>query len=104
MSPARRRIQHFDPREHAAELGPLIDALAPLPAVDARALDRLVKRHPKRGRGLFRKSEIIAGFRGLGGERRWSTSEAAFVAKLRLRPVRTNKQRLATGRAASTDH
>jgi len=89
MSRARRRIQQFDPAEHEQQLAPLIDALAPLEPLEARTLDRIVKRHPKRGRGLFRKSEIIAGFRWLGGEARFGTPEAAFVAKLRLRPVRT---------------
>ena len=89
MGRARRRVQEFDPAEHERELGPLIHALAPLESLEPRTLDRLVKRHPKRGHGLFRKSEIIAGFRGLGGEARFGTTEATFVARLRLRPVRT---------------
>jgi elongator complex protein 3 len=89
VSRARRQIQAFEPAAHASELGPLIDALAPLERLEPRTLDRLVKLHPKRGRGLFRKSEIIAGFRSLGGEARFGTPEAAFVAKLRLRPVRS---------------
>jgi elongator complex protein 3 len=54
--------------------------------LDARSLDRLVRRHPKRPAGLFSKSEIIAGYRAFGARK---TSEDEFVARLRLRPVRT---------------
>jgi len=87
--PVARRVFDFDPRTHEPQLAPLIEALVRLPAHDARGLDRLVRRHPKHGRGLFRKSEIIAGFRALGGEARWGARERDFVARLRLRPVRT---------------
>ncbi|MBW2361615.1 MAG: tRNA uridine(34) 5-carboxymethylaminomethyl modification radical SAM/GNAT enzyme Elp3 [Deltaproteobacteria bacterium] len=86
---ARRTDHGFDLAAHADELAPLVAALAAAPALDAKALDRLVRRHAKRGGGLFRKSEIIAGFRGLGGTERFGASEDAFVASLRLRPVRT---------------
>jgi elongator complex protein 3 len=89
VSRARSHPRGFDPRPHARELAELIDAIVRRPALDARGLDRLVKRHPRAGRGLFRKSEIIAGFRGLGGAERFGASEADFVAQLRLRPVRT---------------
>ena len=60
-----------------------------LAGLDPRSLDRLVRRQARRGGGLFRKSEIIAGFRGLGGAERFGGSEDEFVASLRLRPVRS---------------
>lgn len=72
-------------------LAPLVDAVARAGALDARGLDRLVKRFPKRQDagpgGLYSKSEIIAGFRAFGS--REPVSEEEFVARLRLRPVRT---------------
>jgi elongator complex protein 3 len=68
-------------------LSALVDAVANAGVLDARTLDRLVKRHPKRPAGLFSKSEIIAGFRAFGS--RAPVSENEFVARLRLRPVRT---------------
>src|SRR5258705_8610909 len=74
----------FDPAPHRAALCAIIDAVLREPAVDARGLDRIVRRHPKRG-GLFSKSEIIAGFRAFAG----AADEAEFVQRLRLRPVRT---------------
>jgi elongator complex protein 3 len=85
----RRFEPRFDASLHARELVPLVAAVAAGPPVDARALDRMVKRHPKAGRGLFRRSEIIAGFRGLGGAARFGLPEPEFLARLRLRPVRT---------------
>jgi elongator complex protein 3 len=74
----------FDPAPHRAALCEIIDAVQRDPALDARGLDRIVRRHPKRG-GLFSKSEIIAGFRAFAG----AADEAEFVSRLRLRPVRT---------------
>jgi elongator complex protein 3 len=86
---ARRRSLHFDPARHAGALAPLVEAVARAPRLDARGLDRLVRRHPKAGRSLFRKSEILAGFRALGGPGRFGASAEAFEARLRMRPVRT---------------
>ena len=62
-----------------------MDALARAGELDERALDRLTKRHPKPGGGLFSKSEIIAGYRAFGGP----IAEREFAGRLRLRPVRT---------------
>jgi elongator complex protein 3 len=81
----RRPRSHFDPEQHRPVLAPLVAELASAGALDARALDRLTKRHPKPEGGLFSKSEIIAGFRAFGGE----VSEREFLDRLRLRPVRT---------------
>ena len=89
MAPARRRSFAFDPRSHEPELAAILERVAAAEALDARALDRLVKRHPRAGRGLFRKSEILAGYRALGGEARFGLAEPELRARLRLRPVRT---------------
>jgi elongator complex protein 3 len=78
----------FDPHAHREALGPLLAAIAREEALDPRSLDRVVKRHPKGGRGLFSKSEIIAGFRAFGHEET-ALSEDEFLARVRLRPVRT---------------
>ena len=86
MQPRRRRSD-FDPHAHREALAPLVDAVARAGALDANSLDRLVKRHPRPPAGLFSKSEIIAGFRAFGCAA--DVSEAEFVARLRLRPVRT---------------
>jgi elongator complex protein 3 len=100
---ARRRPRRFDPALHERELRAILDEIAALPeesvagdgcapgALDARRLDRIVKRHPKRGRGLFSKSEILAGYRhfAASGTASWEVGESELAARLRLRPVRT---------------
>ena len=86
MQPRRPR-KSFDPYAHREGLAALVDALAGAETLDARSLDRLVKRHPKRPAGLFSKSEIIAGYRAFGST--VPVSDEGFVARLRLRPVRT---------------
>ena len=78
----------FDPWPHREPLRAIIDAVAAARVLDARGLDRIVKRHPKAGRGLFSKTEIIAGFRAFGAGDA-PISESVFVERLRLRPVRT---------------
>jgi hypothetical protein len=84
----RRHREPFDPAPWARELGAIIGDVAAAERLDARSLDRIVKRHPKGGSGLFSKSDIIAGFRRFGpGDS--GLSEAEFLARLRLRPVRT---------------
>jgi len=86
---ARTRSYEFDPISHERELAALIDALVALPELDARGIDGVVKRHPREGGGFFSKSQIIKGFRQLGGEARWGLAEPVFLARLRMRPVRT---------------
>src|SRR5258705_13129801 len=84
MQPRTSRAD-FDPVPHRAALCAIIDAVRGDRAFDAKRLDRIVRRHPKHGRGLFSKSEIIAGFRAFGD----GADEADFVRRLRMRPVRT---------------
>jgi elongator complex protein 3 len=81
----RRHRSEFDPHRHREALAPLLDAIARAGGLDERALDRLAKRHPKPGGGLFSKSEMIAGYRAFGGP----IAEREFAGRLRLRPVRT---------------
>jgi elongator complex protein 3 len=86
-----RRPSHdvaFDPHAHRRELAAILEAVGRAKELDARALDRIVRRHPKRGSGLFSKSEIIAGFRALGAGSS-DLSESDLLERLRLRPVRT---------------
>jgi len=87
-APPRAPRPPFDPTPHRAALAAIIEAVADDPRLDARRLDRIVKRHPKEGRGLFSKTEIIAGFRAFGREVA-PLPEAEFLERLRLRPVRT---------------
>ncbi len=87
--PGRRRRTEFDPLPHERELVSIIAAIASAPDLDSGQLERILKRHPRNGRGLFSRSEIIAGFRHFAPERDWRLDADRFVEALRLRPVRT---------------
>jgi elongator complex protein 3 len=85
--PDRRPRTAFDPLPHERELVSIIDAIASAPDLEAGELDRILKQHPRDGRGLFSRSEIIAGYRRFGSTR--ELDETGFIERLRLRPIRT---------------
>jgi len=85
----RRHQNAFDPAPYEHELVGIVEEILATPELDARALDRIAKNHPKDGRGLFSRSEIIAGFRHFALRRSWDVDEADFVERIRMRPVRT---------------
>ena len=81
--------QAFDPARHERELVAIVEEIAGSPGLGTRELDRILRRHPKEGRGLFSRSEIIAGFRHFAPQKDWRVDGDRFVESLRLRPVRT---------------
>ena len=54
------------------------------------ALQRVLRAHPRDGRGFYSRGELIAGFRALSGAASLGVSEQAFLDRLKLRPVRTH--------------
>ena len=58
-------------------------------ALPNAALHRVLRKHPKDGRGLYSRSELIAGFRAFGAAAGLALDEARFVERVQLRPVRT---------------
>jgi elongator complex protein 3 len=91
----RARSERFDPERHQDPLLAILRELAPLLASDApgalpnAALHRVLRKHPKDGRGLYSRSELIAGFRAFGAAADLTLDEARFVERVQLRPVRT---------------
>jgi len=81
--------ERFDPRPHREELLSIIREIEAEPKLDAAALDRILRRHPRSGRGFFSRSQLIAGYRHLAAERAGLVDEQAFVERVRMRPVRT---------------
>ena len=94
-SPAWRSPARFDPYAHRAPLLAVLRELAPLLAggepgpLPNAALHRVLRRHPKDGRGLFSRSQLIAGFRAFAREAGLDQDEARFLERMQLRPVRT---------------
>ena len=74
--------------EHETRLVTLIEALRAAEPLDQPSYDRLTRRHG-RGDGAYRKSEIIYAVRHLAGRLGWTEGEDAFIARIRMKPVRT---------------
>ncbi|MBK8012733.1 MAG: tRNA uridine(34) 5-carboxymethylaminomethyl modification radical SAM/GNAT enzyme Elp3 [Deltaproteobacteria bacterium] len=80
----------FAPSEHEPTLAAIFEAVRALPSLDERALSRILKRHPKNGRDLFSKSELVRSARFLAERQGWTVAEVdETIAKLRTKPVRT---------------
>lgn len=78
---------NFSPQEHKPALLGIIRELDTFEKIDSRTLTKVLKRYPK-GAGLtFSKSDIIRGVRAFSKD--LQINERAFVAKLRMKPVRT---------------
>jgi elongator complex protein 3 len=79
----------FIPEQYEQELTAIIGELLAEPAIDADAIARAVKRHPKDGHYTFSKSEIIRGFRFFAPARGWDEIAPVFIDRLRMKPMRT---------------
>jgi elongator complex protein 3 len=92
----RDRGFDFDPSEHRDALCALIGEIEALvlaspdgePLLPA-ALHRILRRHPRQGRGLFSHSELIAGYRAFASTQGFRLDEAGFLKHVQMRPVRT---------------
>ena len=88
-------LPDFDPVPHREALVAIVRAITERIAsgdFDAEALDGILRRHPRAGRGFFSRSEIIAGYRSFfeaGIDTESGVSEEAFLACVQRRPVRT---------------
>ncbi len=59
------------------------------PELSRIELERILKRYPKDGKGLFRRDELIAAYRQLAGKE-LPPFDPAIISKLRLKPVRSH--------------
>ncbi|NQY92334.1 MAG: radical SAM protein [Deltaproteobacteria bacterium] len=83
---------HFDPQPYRSELVSIIHAIEALPndgPLEASAIDRILKAHPRDGAGFFSRSQLLAGFRSFAPSEGFRLGEAAFARRVRLRPVRS---------------
>ncbi|MDX1384620.1 MAG: radical SAM protein, partial [Thermoanaerobaculia bacterium] len=78
----------FRPADYQAELSAILQACREHDRLDRAALQEILRRHPKDGRGFFSKSELVRGYRwleALGA----IESDGALLARLQMKPVRT---------------
>ena len=89
----RARALESDPlRRYRSDLVAIIREVAALPGEGPLApavLDRILKRHPRAGRGLFSRSQLIEGYRCFAPGERFAIDEETFVERVRLRRVRS---------------
>lgn len=79
----------FDPEPHRKQLVAIVREIEALSHVDAPALDAVLRRHPRGGKGFFSRAQIIAGFRAFGDVEGFTSSETEFTTRVRRRPVRS---------------
>jgi elongator complex protein 3 len=79
----------FEPRSHEAKLVAVLRELASAPSWNARALDALLRRHPRGGTGLFSRSELLAGLAAFSKQLALGERRAELAEFLRRRRVRT---------------
>ena len=68
---------HFDPGAYEDGLVPIIEEILSEDRLDAKTLNRIVRKHPKDGRGAFSKSEILRGFRHFAPRYGWRGAAAS---------------------------
>ncbi|NLX09752.1 MAG: tRNA uridine(34) 5-carboxymethylaminomethyl modification radical SAM/GNAT enzyme Elp3 [Chloroflexi bacterium] len=67
----------------------ILHAVVRDPNLSRQQLTRLLKQHPKDGRGLFRRDELIRAYREFAGTGDLPPFDAAVLERLRMKPVRT---------------
>jgi elongator complex protein 3 len=71
------------------ELGAILEEVIACERIDQRALDRILRRHPRGGGGLYSKREILSAFRERGGGEGLASFDPALAEVLRTCPTRS---------------
>lgn len=79
----------LDVARYQEPLSEILTAVAAEPNLTRLRLARILKRHPKDGRGLFSKDELIAAYRALAGTGGIPPYDETVIERLRMKPVRT---------------
>jgi elongator complex protein 3 len=80
----------FEPALHERELEAIITEIEQSPELDLLTLDRILRRHPRNGVGLFAKTEIVRGARHLVARGAMRVDADALARRLRTAPVRSH--------------
>jgi elongator complex protein 3 len=80
----------FEPALHERELAAIITEIEASPELDLGTLDRILRRHPRGGVGLFAKTEIVRGARHLAARGALAVDPDALARRLRTAPVRSH--------------
>ena len=80
--------QPLDGEQHEADLVALIERIAAAEHLSPEQVSRLIARHPRDGRELFAKDQLVRGYRALIARGAVSPSRET-LARLRAKPTRT---------------
>ncbi len=83
-------MRNFDPYAHKEPLLALIESVREAEGMDSRLWSRLARQHTQSDGGMFSKSKVIYAYRVFARDGVIAADdEDAFIAKVRLKPVRT---------------
>ena len=90
-APSSRRgeRENFDPAPYRSTLVSIIREIEALDRIEPAALERVLRRHPRDGRGLFSRAQLIAGFRHFAASEGFRHDGDAFARRVQMRPVRS---------------
>ncbi len=81
--------ERFHPERYRRELSAIVEACAAAERLDDAALHQILRRHPKDGRGLFKRSELVQGVRFLAATGMAALDAEDLLRGLRMKPMRT---------------
>ncbi|MBN2303561.1 MAG: tRNA uridine(34) 5-carboxymethylaminomethyl modification radical SAM/GNAT enzyme Elp3 [Anaerolineae bacterium] len=79
----------LDLEQYRDPLVAILQAVIEQSAFSRQDLERLLRAHPKDGRGMFSKNELIQAYRAFAGSRGLPSFDPDIVARLRMKPIRT---------------
>lgn len=85
----RPALVAFDPEPHREQLVAIVREIRALDDVNSVAIDQVLRRHPRDGKGFFSRAEIISGYRAFARHTGSGKDEKAFIDRVRRRPVRS---------------
>lgn len=86
----RRHQREFDAAAHRETLLPILRAVAADERLTRPQLDRLLRRYPRGGAGIFSRDELIQAYRRFAGREGLPPYDERVIQRLRRKPVRSS--------------
>lgn len=85
----RQSSYQFDPHEHERQLIAILRAIEAEELLTHERLLKILKKHPKDGKGYFSKSQLISAYRYFAGTNGLESFNPLIIDRLKMKPVRT---------------
>ena len=86
----RRQKAALDLASHQGELLPILRAVASHEEMTRSQLDRLLRKYPRGGAGIFSRDELIQAYRAFAGREGLPPFDERVIQRLRRKPVRSS--------------